>query len=42
VGSLSWMLGYAGATFDVYSTNNSIDYTLSLVKAGDKWTLKKM
>jgi hypothetical protein len=34
--------GYDGATFDVFSTNNSVDYTLSLVKAGDKWMLKKM
>jgi len=34
--------GYDGATFDVFSTNNSVDYTLSLVKTGDKWMLKKM
>jgi len=34
--------GYDGAIFDVFSTNNSVDYTLSLVKAGDKWQLKKM
>ena len=34
--------GYDGATFDVFSTNNSVDLTLSLVKSGDKWLLKKM
>ena len=33
--------GYEGATFEVFSTNNSTDYTLSLIKAGDKWQLKK-
>jgi hypothetical protein len=33
--------GYEGATFDVFSTNNSTQYTLTLVKAGDKWELKK-
>ncbi len=33
--------GYSGATFDAFSTNNSSGYTLSLVKAGDKWQLKK-
>jgi len=34
--------GYEGAVYSVVSTNNSVDYTLSLVKAGDKWELKKM
>jgi len=34
--------GYDGATFDVFSTNNSVDLTLSLIKSGDKWQLKKM
>lgn len=33
--------GYEGATFEVFSTNNSTGYTLSLVKTGDKWQLKK-
>ena len=33
--------GYAGATFEVFSTNNSTGYTLTLVKAGDVWQLKK-
>jgi hypothetical protein len=33
--------GYEGATFEVFSTNNSSGYTLSLIKAGDKWELKK-
>ena len=34
--------GYDGAVYNVFSTNNSADYTLSLVKEGDKWQLKKM
>lgn len=33
--------GYEGATFEVFSTNNSSGYTLSLIKTGDKWQLKK-
>lgn len=33
--------GYPGATFEVFSTNNSTGYTLTLVKAGDVWQLKK-
>lgn len=33
--------GYEGATFDVFSTNNSSEYTLTLVKSGDTWLLKK-
>lgn len=33
--------GFEGAIYDVFSTNNSSDYTLSLVKSGDKWELKK-
>ena len=33
--------GFAGAVFDAFSTNNSSGYTLSLIKAGDKWQLKK-
>ena len=35
------LTGYDGAVFDVFSTNNSTGYTLSLVKSGDKWELKK-
>jgi hypothetical protein len=35
------LTGYEGATFEVFSTNNSTDYTLTLVKAGDTWQLKK-
>ncbi len=35
------LTGYEGATFDVFSTNNSSNYTLSLVKAGNTWLLKK-
>ncbi|HJW30537.1 MAG TPA: hypothetical protein VJ508_14995 [Saprospiraceae bacterium] len=42
IGKLTISLtGYEGAVFDVFSTNNSSGYTLSLVKEGDKWTLKK-
>ena len=33
--------GYEGAVFEVFSTNNSTGYTLSLIKTGDKWLLKK-
>ena len=33
--------GYEGAVFEVFSTNNSTGYTLSLIKTGDKWQLKK-
>jgi hypothetical protein len=33
--------GYEGAIFEVFSTNNANGYTLSLVKAGDTWQLKK-
>src|SRR5688500_3181389 len=32
---------YEGAVFEVFSTNNSTGYTLSLLKTGDKWELKK-
>jgi hypothetical protein len=35
------LAAYDGATFDVFSTNNSTGYTLSLIKEGDKWQLKK-
>lgn len=34
--------GYEGAVLGVFSTNNSTDYTLSLIKVGDKWELKKL
>lgn len=33
--------GYAGAKFDIFSTNNSTNYSLTLVKSGDAWELKK-
>jgi hypothetical protein len=33
--------GFEGAVFEVFSTNNSTGYTLTLAKAGDKWELKK-
>ena len=43
IGKMSINLpGYDGAAFDVFSTNNSTGYTLSLVKAGEKWELKKL
>lgn len=35
------LTGYEGAVFEVFSTNNSSGYTLSLAKAGDTWQLKK-
>ena len=42
IGKLTVQLpGYEGATFDVFSTNNSSGYTLSLLKEADKWVLKK-
>ncbi len=42
IGKLSIEIaGYEGAIFEAFSTNNSSGYTLSLVKAGDKWQLKK-
>ena len=34
--------GYPGAVFEAFSTNNSTGYTLSLVKTGDTWQLKKL
>jgi len=34
--------GYEGAVFEVFSTNNSTGYTLSLVKTGTTWGLKKL
>jgi len=33
--------GYEGAVFEVFSTNNSTEYTLTLVKEGEKWVLRK-
>lgn len=35
------LVGYEGAVFDVFSTNNSSGYTLTLAKTGDTWHLKK-
>ncbi|MEP6645638.1 MAG: hypothetical protein ABJC12_00995 [Saprospiraceae bacterium] len=32
---------FEGSSLDVFSTNNSSDYTMSVVKEGDKWILKK-
>ncbi len=43
IGKISIELaGYEGVVFDAFSTNNSSGYTLSLVKEGDKWLLKKL
>jgi len=33
--------GFDGAMYEVFSTNSSTGYTLSLVKAGEVWQLKK-
>ena len=42
IGKLTLTLkGYEGATFDVFSTNNSTGYTLSVIKTGTTWELKK-
>jgi hypothetical protein len=34
--------GYTGATFDVFSSNNSIRYNLSMIKSDGKWILKSL
>lgn len=36
------VVGKTGATFDVFSSNSSTRYNLSLNKAGDKWILKSL
>jgi hypothetical protein len=36
------MEAYKGASFDVFSSNSSSRYNLSLTKAGDKWILKSL
>jgi hypothetical protein len=35
------LTGYAGATLEGFSTNNSSEYNLILTKTGDTWQLKK-
>lgn len=35
------LTGFEGAKLDIFSTNNSSEYTLSLIKTGDVWELKK-
>jgi hypothetical protein len=35
------LTNYTGAAFEVFSTNNANGYTLTLVKEGDVWQLKK-
>ena len=43
VGKLKLELeAYKGASFDVFSSNSSSRYNLSLSKAGDKWMLKSL
>ena len=36
------IVGYKGASLDVFSTNKSTRYNLTLNKAGDKWILKNL
>jgi hypothetical protein len=36
------VVGYKGATFEVFSSNNSIRYNLSMIKTDDKWILKSL
>lgn len=36
------VVGYIGASFDVFSSNKSTRYNLLMNKAGDKWILKSL
>ena len=36
------VVGYKGAAFEVFSSNNSIRYNLSMIKSDDKWILKSL
>jgi hypothetical protein len=36
------VVGYTGASFEVFSSNNSIRYNLSMIKSDDKWILKSL
>jgi hypothetical protein len=36
------VIGYKDASFDVFSSNKSTRYNLSLIKEGDKWILKSL
>jgi len=36
------IVGYNGASLDVFSTNKSTRYNITLNKAGDKWILKNL
>lgn len=36
------VVGNKGATFEVFSSNNSIRYNLSMIKSDDKWILKSL
>ncbi len=43
VGKLKFeVVGYKGASLDVFSTNNATRYNLTLNKSGDKWILKTL
>jgi hypothetical protein len=43
VGKLKFeVVGYKGASLDVFSTNNSTRYNLTLNKSGEKWILKNL
>ncbi len=34
------IIGFKGASFDVFSANSATRYNLSMIKADDKWILK--
>jgi hypothetical protein len=36
------VVGYTGASFEVFSSNKSTRYNLIMNKAGDKWVLKSL
>jgi hypothetical protein len=36
------VVGYQGASFEVFSSNKSTRYSLLMNKAGDKWILKSL
>lgn len=36
------VVGYKGAAFEVFSSNNAIRYNLSMIKSDDKWILKSL
>jgi len=36
------VVGYKGASFEVFSSNKSTRYNLSMIKSDDKWILKSL